>query len=250
MTRTIIVFLEYKDSEKWFGRELLSDGKILYACNDTINVVTYREKEPDYNEIIIVKYAENTMCDDAVERLNQFASKLKSYKVFQVKPYPQSQINLMNKGIKNGATSKTKNQERVDLDELPVSFKRVFSTRDTSRPYIMLFFNKYRDVPIYPEDYKGERKKTGLEAYMEYGKHASKYQGGVKASMYLVAKFKKTIVSDIDEEWDMLALARYPTLAHFKKMVTTPTFGDRGIHYQAGLERNVVWGTFPYEEFT
>ena len=89
MTRTIIVFLEYKDSEEWFGRELLSDGKILYACNDTINVVTYREKEPDYNEIIIVKYAENAMCDDAVERLNQFASKLKSYKVFQVKPCPE-----------------------------------------------------------------------------------------------------------------------------------------------------------------
>ena len=41
LTKTIVVFLEYKDNEDWFGRELLSDGKILYACIDTINVLTY-----------------------------------------------------------------------------------------------------------------------------------------------------------------------------------------------------------------
>ena len=47
MTRTIIVLLEYKDNEEWFGRELLSDGKILYACNDIIKLMSYREKEPE-----------------------------------------------------------------------------------------------------------------------------------------------------------------------------------------------------------
>ena len=67
--------------------------------------------------------------------------------------------------------------------------------------------------------------------------------------MYLAAKFKKTIVSDTDEDWDTVSVAKYPTLAHFKKMVTTPTFRDKTDDRNAGLERERVFGTFPYKEF-
>lgn len=249
LKKTIIVFLEYNDNVTWFGRELLSDGKILFASHDTVNIESPEEREPDYNEIIIVEYSENSIYEDAIEKLEEKKPLLKNCRVWLIRPYPQSQIDKMNKGKKESATSETESSKRIDIEKFPSVIKRLFS-RDTSQPYINLYINKYRDLAVYPDDYKGERKRTGLQAYMAYGNHAQKYQGGVRATTYLAASFKKTIISDKNESWDSVVLARYPTLEDFKKMLTTLRFGSHGVHRKAGLEKTMVFGTFPYEEFT
>ena len=250
---TILVFLQYNENQEWFGRELLNTGKIIIAVHNILFVVG--ENEPDWDEIIAVRYSNEKSYNEAIERLNVEKTNLKILRVQMLNPLSAEQMEkthaLMKKyeisesdmtlGDENfkeppgGINSSTEQAELIDK-------------RDKAIPICMVIYNKYFDKAEYPENYTGEKKENGREAYFLYGMTAFKYQGLVESHVYLAGKYSSTIIGE-NQVWDDFNIVRYPSRNTMVKMYSLKTVQESLIHRHAGLEKTIVFATTPYDEY-
>ncbi|MHA1255260.1 MAG: DUF1330 domain-containing protein [Promethearchaeota archaeon] len=256
MSKTIVVFLQFKDGEKWFGRELFNDGTILYAGYYVIPIEYSGDSEPDWDEIIVVKYPDEDLYNKAIDRLKAQESKIENYKVFLISLIPQKLFETINKMFEKYRNYTFESlpedlaRKEIEPNLSPKSFKRLYS-RDISQPLGVTFFNKHHDVTEYPEDYKGEVKPTnGRAAYYEYAKAAIKLQGNIGGKMLIEGPYKATIISDKDETYDDFNIIWYPSLENFEKMLNSKEYQDCLIHREVGLEYSLSCYTIPYEEYS
>ena len=256
MSKTIVVYLQFNENETWIGRELFSDGTILYAGYNVIPVQYTGDSEPDWDELIVARYPDEDLYYNAIERLKAQDSKIKNYKVFLISLIPQPLFEKINSILEKHRTftfESTPNEElqkRMDSMTSPKSMER-FKSRNKSQPHAMVFFNKYHEVTEYPDDYEGEDKQSnGRAAYFEYAKTIMKYQGSVGGKILVGGSYKATIFSDKDEAYDDFNVAWYPSLRNFEKMNNANFFRKQSIHREIGLKTTLTCASTPYEEYS
>ena len=257
MSKTIVVYLQFNVDEDWCGRELFSDGTIIYAGYNVIPVQYSGKSEPDWDEIIVSKYSDDDSYNKAIERLKAEETKLKNYKVFLISLIPSTlfeKINLMLEKHKNFSFESLPEDDilisRMQSMISPKSLER-YRSKKKSQPHAMVFFNKYHEVTEYPDDYSGEDKQqNGRAAYYEYAKTIIKYQGSVGGKILVGGSYKATISSDKDEAYDDFNVAWYPSLENFQKMNNAEEFRKKSIHRGVGLKDTLTCMTTPYEDYS
>ncbi|QLC24939.1 DUF1330 domain-containing protein [Parasphingopyxis algicola] len=100
-------------------------------------------------------------------------------------------------------------------------------------PFVMVNLLKFRDQAEYPDGADADL--SGLEAYMRYGAGIGVCLDAVGARPLFTGPVTGLLLGQVEELWDMVALAEYPSLNAFKTMMTSPEYQEISIHRTAGL---------------
>lgn len=254
--KEILVCLKYEGSDFFGRKELFKGGTIVWAGHENLNFIG--EHEPEWDEIIFVRFPEENSYNNAIEQLAN-EPRLSYYKVLLVRNYPQDVIDRVNKmsyKLSSVDTTRIDRSEMVAKDiniDIDPSQKKLdlLLARDQNKPIMMLNIVKYRDIAKYPESYDGKKNISGKEAYTLYGLNAAKVQGMpmVNVIMDLAGENIATIVGDNEPEWDHYFFARYPSIEHFINMNTSVVYLEGHFHRTAALEKAILYAVSPYEEF-
>jgi len=251
---TILVFLHYNENQEWYGRELLSTGKIVIAVHNILFVVG--ENEPDWDEIIAVRYSNEKSYNEAIERLKVEKNNLKNLRVQMLNPLSAEQMEkthaLMEKYTKSGLDMTLGDENFKEppggINSNPEQAE-LMDKRDKTIPLCMVIYNKYFDKAEYPDNYQGkDKKENGREAYFIYGMTAFRYQGLVESHVYLAGKYSSTIIGE-NQDWDDFNIVMYPSRNTMVKMYSLKRVQESLIHRHAGLEKTIVFATTPYKEY-
>lgn len=101
-------------------------------------------------------------------------------------------------------------------------------------PIKMLNLVKLKDNAEYSDG--RETNLSGLEAYMLYGEEVKKHLEKVGAKIVFSGPVSRLMIGDIDELWDLVAVAEYPNRAAMLKMITDPEYIESSAHREAGLK--------------
>jgi uncharacterized protein (DUF1330 family) len=100
-------------------------------------------------------------------------------------------------------------------------------------PFVMVNLLKFKNKAEYADG--SEPDLAGREAYARYaaevGKLITALGGGIRYSGAVTG----LMIGEVEELWDMVALAEYPSLAAFRKMATSPEMRAIEHHRSAGL---------------
>ena len=77
---------------------------------------------------------------------------------------------------------------------------------------------------------------TGLEAYTLYGKETQEHLKKVGAKVVSMGPVSRLNIGEVEELWDMVAIARYPSRKAMLKMITDPDYIESAKHRSAGLK--------------
>ena len=108
-----------------------------------------------------------------------------------------------------------------------------FLEGDDNSPITMVNLLKFKDKAEY-EDGR-ETNLSGKEAYAIYGKEVMKHLKNVGAEWIYSGDVKRLMLGEIEELWDMVALARYPSKKAMFDMITNPEYLESNKHRTAGL---------------
>ena len=108
-----------------------------------------------------------------------------------------------------------------------------FLEGDDNSPITMVNLLKFKDKAEY-EDGR-ETNLSGKEAYAIYGKEVVKHLKNVGAEWIYSGDVKRLMLGEIEELWDMVALARYPSKKAMFDMITNPEYLESNKHRTAGL---------------
>ncbi|MDB9974218.1 DUF1330 domain-containing protein [Gammaproteobacteria bacterium] len=100
-------------------------------------------------------------------------------------------------------------------------------------PISMVNLLKFKDKAEY-EDGR-ETNLTGAEAYAIYSKEVVKHLKSVGAEWIYSGDVTRLMLGDIEELWDMVAIARYPSKKAMLDMIMSPEYIESSIHRTAGL---------------
>ena len=81
-----------------------------------------------------------------------------------------------------------------------------------------------------------ETKLTGLEAYMLYGQETQEHLKKVGEKVIFSGPVSRLMIGEIDELWDLVAIAEYPNRASMLKMITSSDYLKSSVHREAALE--------------
>ena len=76
---------------------------------------------------------------------------------------------------------------------------------------------------------------SGAEAYARYGAAVQACIAAVGAKGVFSGAVTGLMLGEVEENWDMVAMVEYPTLASFQKMVSSPEYQAITHHRAAGL---------------
>jgi hypothetical protein len=107
---------------------------------------------------------------------------------------------------------------------------------DRGQPVLMLNLLEFRESASYPAE-MSEPERSGYEAYMIYGTATSGLIGSVGGHIVNQAHGGSSFIGTHADNWDMLALVSYPTIAGFLKMLAMPEYRRWLPHRTAGLKR-------------
>ena len=108
-----------------------------------------------------------------------------------------------------------------------------FLEGDDNSPITMINLLKFKDKAEY-EDGR-ETNLSGKEAYAIYGKEVVKHLKNVGAEWIYSGDVKRLMLGEIEELWDMVALARYPSKKAMFDMITNSEYLESNKHRTAGL---------------
>ena len=112
-------------------------------------------------------------------------------------------------------------------------FEEFFSTGDDG-PYVMVNLLKFREKAVYEDDLSIDI--TGREAYEIYGEAVSRLVEAGGGRIVFDGHVTGMILGEVEEMWDMVALAEYPSKAAFMEMMMSPEWAAIERHRTAGLE--------------
>src|SRR4051812_36794066 len=109
-------------------------------------------------------------------------------------------------------------------------------------PFVMVNLLKFHDRARYED---GDRGLTGEQAYDLYTAEVRKLLSGVGGGSRYAGDVTGLMLGEVEELWDRIALAQYPSLAKFREMATSE--GMRAIehHRKAGLKGQLNIRTKP-----
>ena len=107
-----------------------------------------------------------------------------------------------------------------------------FSTPEDG-PFVMVNLLKFKPRADYADG--ADSHLTGEQAYMRYGEAVRKLVEGLGGRVRYSGAVTGLMLGEIEELWDAVALAEYPSLAAFRDMAMSPAMQAIEHHRKAGL---------------
>jgi uncharacterized protein (DUF1330 family) len=108
-----------------------------------------------------------------------------------------------------------------------------FLEGDGDLPISMVNLLKFKDKAEY-EDGR-ETNLTGAEAYAIYGNEVVEHLKSIRAELIYSGDVTRLMLGEIEELWDMVVIARYPSKKAMLDMIMKPEYIESSIHRTAGL---------------
>ena len=115
---------------------------------------------------------------------------------------------------------------------------------DEDGPIYMVNLMKYHDVAQYEEGETAAQPLSGREADDQY--NPSSVLNKIGATIVFVGDVTSNHVGD--EDWDRIAIVRYPTRKSFIDMQSRKDFGEKHVHKAAGMLRTTIVCCRPQDE--
>ena len=100
-------------------------------------------------------------------------------------------------------------------------------------PFVMVNLLKFKPKAEYPDG--SDAHLTGAEAYGRYGEAVAKLVEGLGGRIRYSGQVSGLMLGEVEELWDAVALAEYPSLAAFRAMATSAEYQAIERHRSAGL---------------
>jgi uncharacterized protein (DUF1330 family) len=100
-------------------------------------------------------------------------------------------------------------------------------------PFVMVNLLKFKDKADYPDGRDAHL--SGREAYARYGAAVQAELARVGAKPRFAGAVTGLMIGEVEELWDMVALAEYPSLAAMQAMVMAESYQAIAVHRTAGL---------------
>ena len=114
-------------------------------------------------------------------------------------------------------------------------------------PFVMVNLLKFKDRAEYADGSDGHL--TGAEAYARYGEEVRKLVEGLGGKIRYQGRVSGLLLGEVEDLWDVVALAEYPSLAAFREMAMSPAMHAIEHHRKAGLAGQLNIRTKPGEGF-
>lgn len=114
-------------------------------------------------------------------------------------------------------------------------------------PFVMVNLLKFKPHAEYEDG--SDAHLTGAEAYARYGEAVRKLVEGLGGKVRYSGRVTGLMLGEVEELWDMVALAEYPSLAAFRAMAMSPEMHAIEHHRKAGLAGQLNIRTKPGEGF-
>ena len=110
-------------------------------------------------------------------------------------------------------------------------------------PFVMVNLLKFKSKAEYEDGSPSDL--TGAEAYAIYGEGVRKLVEGLGGKVRYSGDVTGLLLGEVDDLWDMVALAEYPSLAAFREMALSPAMHAIEHHRKAGLSGQLNIRTKP-----
>ena len=110
-------------------------------------------------------------------------------------------------------------------------------------PFVMVNLLKFKSKAEYEDGAPADL--TGAEAYAIYGEGVRKLVEGLGGKVRYSGDVTGLLLGEVDDLWDMVALAEYPSLAAFREMALSPAMHAIEHHRKAGLSGQLNIRTKP-----
>ena len=100
-------------------------------------------------------------------------------------------------------------------------------------PFVMVNLLKFKPFAEYPDGSDADL--SGREAYARYGVEVRKLIEGLGGRVRFAGSLTGLLLGEVEELWDAVALAEYPSLAAFRSMAVSPEMQAIDTHRRAGL---------------
>lgn len=110
---------------------------------------------------------------------------------------------------------------------------RSFFTAAEDGPFVMVNLLKFRDKAQYADGSNADW--TGAQAYAQYASAVSKLVEGLGGRIVYAGAVSGLLIGEVEELWDMVALAEYPSRAAMFAMANSPAYAAIAHHRDAGL---------------
>lgn len=100
-------------------------------------------------------------------------------------------------------------------------------------PFVMVNLLKFKEKADYEDGSDAEL--TGAQAYARYGAAVQACLASVGGKQVYAGPVTGLLLGTVEELWDMVALAEYPSLAAMQAMVSSPEYQAIEHHRKAGL---------------
>jgi uncharacterized protein (DUF1330 family) len=114
-------------------------------------------------------------------------------------------------------------------------------------PFVMVNLLKFKAQAEYADGSGAGL--TGAEAYARYGEGVRKLVEGLGGKVRYSGSVTGLMLGEVEELWDLVALAEYPSLAAFRAMAMSPEMHAIEHHRKAGLAGQLNIRTKPGEGF-
>ena len=108
-----------------------------------------------------------------------------------------------------------------------------FLAPDAAGPIFMVNLLKFKERAEY-EDGR-ETPLSGLEAYALYAAEVAKVITQVGGELIFGANVERLMLGEVEELWDQVAIAMYPTRTAMFEMIQLPEYAEISVHRTAGL---------------
>jgi uncharacterized protein (DUF1330 family) len=99
--------------------------------------------------------------------------------------------------------------------------------------FVMVNLLKFKERAEYEDGSDADL--SGAEAYARYGKAVQDCLAAVGGRAVYAGPVTGLLLGEVEELWDMVALAEYPSLAAMQQMVGSPEYQAIEKHRKAGL---------------
>lgn len=100
-------------------------------------------------------------------------------------------------------------------------------------PFVMVNLLKFKPKAEYADG--SDAHLSGREAYARYGEEVARLVEGLGGKIRYSGEVTGLMIGEVEDLWDMVALAEYPSLAAFREMAMSPAMHAIEHHRVAGL---------------
>lgn len=118
------------------------------------------------------------------------------------------------------------------IDPSPEQMTAFFGASEDG-PFVMVNLLRFKDKAEYPDGSDADL--SGRDAYKRYGAAVQKCLADVGARSVAAGMVTGLMLGEVEDLWDMVALAEYPSLEAMKTMVMSPEYQAIAVHRKAGL---------------